>query len=161
MRGCLLALSLSSCAHYAHGIPNFAQVEPGIYRGGEPTRQGWKYLRSLGVDSVVQLDYDWERSANAPTGISVYQISMPPADADDLFRGPSVSDLTLAANLIGVRTGSIFVHCLHGQDRTGVVIAAYRHVVEGWTKQRAIEEAKRLGLHSLLFGLMRSWEALP
>lgn len=33
------------------------------------------------------------------------------------------------------------VHCLHGSDRTGVVIAAYRMVVQGWSKERSIDES--------------------
>ena len=36
--------------------------------------------------------------------------------------------------------GPFFVHCQHGSDRTGVCIAAYRIVVQGWTKQDAIRE---------------------
>jgi protein tyrosine/serine phosphatase len=34
----------------------------------------------------------------------------------------------------------IFVHCLHGADRTGMVVAVYRVVVEGWSKEEALRE---------------------
>ena len=35
--------------------PNLAQVEPGVWRGGQPTEQGWRDLRSLGITNVVKL----------------------------------------------------------------------------------------------------------
>ena len=34
----------------------------------------------------------------------------------------------------------VLVHCEHGSDRTGVCMAAYRVVVQGWTKEDAIRE---------------------
>lgn len=41
----------SSCAsdRMIHGIPNLAQVESGVWRGGQPTDEGWTYLKSVGV----------------------------------------------------------------------------------------------------------------
>jgi protein-tyrosine phosphatase len=39
----------------------------------------------------------------------------------------------------------IYVHCLHGQDRTGYVIAAYRMLIQGWSFKRAYQEAKDMG----------------
>lgn len=32
------------------------------------------------------------------------------------------------------------VHCWHGSDRTGAVIAAYRIVQQGWSQHDAIDE---------------------
>jgi protein tyrosine/serine phosphatase len=32
----------------------------------------------------------------------------------------------------------VFVHCQHGADRTGLICAAYRLVICGWTKEEAI-----------------------
>jgi protein tyrosine/serine phosphatase len=39
------------------------------------------------------------------------------------------------------------VHCQHGADRTGALVALYRVVVQGWTKERAVEEMNRGGYH--------------
>ena len=49
-----------------------------------------------------------------------------------------------------------FVHCAHGQDRTGLVVAVYR-VRHGWTKAQAQAEMLRLGFHPTLLGLWQSW----
>ncbi|MEO0526765.1 MAG: dual specificity protein phosphatase family protein, partial [Bacteroidota bacterium] len=43
----------------------------------------------------------------------------------------------------------VLVHCWHGSDRTGAVMAAYRVVFENWSKEDAISELRRpeLGYH--------------
>ncbi len=45
----------------------------------------------------------------------------------------------------------VFVHCEHGSDRTGVCVAAYRIVVQGWSKPDAIREMTEgdYGFHSI------------
>ena len=50
----------------------------------------------------------------------------------------------------------VFVHCLHGADRTGTMCAAYRVVVDGWTKQQAIDEMTKGG-----YGFHPVWTNLP
>ena len=32
------------------------------------------------------------------------------------------------------------MHCWHGSDRTGTVIAMYRMVVQGWSREDALDE---------------------
>lgn len=170
----LAAIALGGCAPviYTHGIPNFQVVdappERAVYRGGEPTAEGWRYLHDqLHVCYAVQLDYDWERpkGVTPPDGVSVEELSMPPADADDLFRGPSAEALATAAlyvdSAMQVSICAVYVHCLHGNDRTGAVVATYRHLFQHWTKKAALEEARRLGFHVELIGLLRAWEAVP
>src|SRR5581483_6427270 len=47
----------------AAGVPNFHQVAPNIYRGGQPTDQGWNSLAKLGVKTVIDLRRENEHSA--------------------------------------------------------------------------------------------------
>lgn len=42
---------------------------------------------------------------------------------------------------------NVLIHCLHGEDRTGICIAAYRIKYQGWTVDRAREEMFSLGFH--------------
>ena len=51
--------------------------------------------------------------------------------------------------------GPLLVHCLHGSDRTGVVIAMYRIINQGWSKQQAIDELENggFGFHSIFFNI--------
>ena len=45
------------------------------------------------------------------------------------------------------------VHCLHGSDRTGTVVAGYRIAAQGWSKEKAIDEFVNggFGYHSFWF----------
>jgi tyrosine-protein phosphatase SIW14 len=39
-----------------------------------------------------------------------------------------------------------YVHCKHGRDRTGVMVALYRVEVSRWTGEEAVREAEKRGL---------------
>ena len=47
--------------------------------------------------------------------------------------------------------GPFLIHCQHGADRTGVMSAMYRIVVQGWSKDEAIKEMVdgNYGFHSV------------
>lgn len=49
----------------------------------------------------------------------------------------------------------VLVHCRVGADRTGMLMAAYRVVIQGWTKTEAIEEMTRGG-----YGFNPLWQTL-
>lgn len=58
---------------YTHGVPNLAQVDEGVWRGGQPTDVGWKYLKSLGVTNVVKLNLGKDDEAEA-VGLKVTSV---------------------------------------------------------------------------------------
>lgn len=43
----------------------------------------------------------------------------------------------------------VFVHCSKGVDRTGMMVALYRILVQGWPKPKALEEMERMGFHQI------------
>ena len=45
------------------------------------------------------------------------------------------------------RDKKIFVHCRYGDDRTGMMIAAYRMADEAWTSDEARKEMEKFGFH--------------
>jgi protein-tyrosine phosphatase len=47
----------------------------------------------------------------------------------------------------------IFIHCRRGADRTGTVIACYRIAYDRWQNQKALKEAKSLGMSWTQMGL--------
>ena len=56
----------------------------------------------------------------------------------------------------------VLVHCEHGSDRTGTMVAIYRIAFEGWTKAQATDEMINggFGIHPMWQNLLRYIEAL-
>jgi len=43
----------------------------------------------------------------------------------------------------------VYVHCRHGQDRTGIVVAAYRMKLQGWSLADAETEMQAFGFNDV------------
>ena len=50
----------------------------------------------------------------------------------------------------------VYVHCALGQDRTGVVVAAYRMDVDGWSFEDAEKEMQSFGFNDTWIHLKKS-----
>lgn len=133
------------------GIPNFAEVASGIFRGGQPNAEGWAYLRSRGVRQVVKLNPTSEAADNP--GFPVETNYFPIDKTRQILTEP---DLQSIRDVIAFITPGTFVHCTHGQDRTGLIIGCWR-LRQGWTKAAAWDEMLARGFHPLLFGLWKAW----
>ena len=133
------------------GILNFCEVTPGIlWRGGKLDQHGAAWLMQHGVRTIINLELIRDdRAAFAAAPISdagVYEA--------DYFRirdwqplakwAPSILDDHIAHFLamVSERPKPVYVHCLFGMDRTGVMIAAYRMLVEGVATETAIAEMR-------------------
>jgi hypothetical protein len=122
-------------------IPDFAAVTPALYRGAQPRQNGFEALAKMGIQIVVDLrgDRDGDRAEVTSLGMQYvpmhWQCSFP---KDRIF----ADFLTLIRKNQGKK---IFVHCRVGDDRTGMMIAAYRMAEEGWTAKRALDEMAKYG----------------
>lgn len=143
------------------GIPNFREVAPGVYRGGHPTAEGWAYLKAKGVRTVVRLHLPSEGSDDEAEalGMTLIDASGPPATVKDVFGAPTPERLKLAVDSLRDESlRPVYVHCLHGQDRTGLIVGLYRVLHDGRTKDAAYEEMRRHGFHRSLRGLRTVWK---
>ncbi len=153
---CLCATSDATSFPPTNGIPNFAVVDElkRIYRGGQPTAEGWAYLKSIGVTNVVKLNTDDEAS-DAPgerLGMTICKFAM---TARQQLLGTTVQQkVKAAADHI---TANTFVHCKLGKNRTGTVIGYYRITRCGWTKGEARKEMNQYGWRDSLPGLQLFW----
>ena len=66
-------------------------------------------------------------------------------------------DLLGKAEAVSIATPGTFVHCSHGQDRTGLLVGLYR-LKQGWAKTNAYTEMLTNGFHPALHGLHEFWE---
>jgi len=73
---------------------------------------------------------------------------MPPSDAQ------VAEFLKLFRDAPGQR---VFVHCHYGEDRTGVMVAAYRIAMQNWTADQALREMNSFGFHYNLYRTMKAY----
>jgi protein tyrosine phosphatase (PTP) superfamily phosphohydrolase (DUF442 family) len=128
------------------GLPNLDRVTAGLYRGAQPSAEGFAELNKLGIRTDVNLrsGHDEKQQAEA-AGLRYVSIPMHAWHAEDEDIAAFLKAVTDPEN------GPYFVHCQHGSDRTGVCIAAYRVAVQGWPKEEAVREMTGgdYGFHSI------------
>lgn len=138
------------------GIQNLRLVAPGIYRGGQPTTDAaWNWLKDQGITRVVKLNLEGDGSDIAAEALGMDLRYYPINVVEQLVFRPKIADVRGAVSAIGPNT---YVHCTHGEDRTGLVIACYRVWNNGWAKERAEAEMEDCGFHWELLGLELFWE---
>ncbi len=126
MRFFLLALALPAFGGSVQGIHNFYKVDEHVYRGAQPTDEGFQYLAKIGVKTVIDLRGASEGRRNEEsvvTAAGMKYINIPMTG----LTPPSEAEITKILGMLEDGTaGPVFVHCQRGADRTGAVIASYR-----------------------------------
>ena len=139
------------------GCGNLYKVSATLYRGEQPTSEGFKELEKIGIKTVVNLrSLHSDRDELEDTKLAYEHIRM---EAWDPEQEEMERFLKIAAD---PTKQPVFVHCLHGADRTGTMVAVFRIVVEGWDKEKALEEMKNgpFGFHEVFQGLPEFIEEL-
>jgi len=125
-------------------IPRFQMISAGLYRGGQPERNGFEYLQKNGFKTIVNLRTENDEEAivkelgmnyvHIPVSIKMWS-KIPDAAIEQYFK--IVND---PANY------PIFFHCRRGADRTGAMAAFYRMSMQGWEPKKAYSEARDVGM---------------
>src|SRR5437867_8648557 len=127
----------------AEAIPRFQMIAPGLYRGGQPERVGFQYLKDNGIKTVINLRTENDEEVivkelgmnyiHIPISIKPWS-EIPAAAIEQYFK------------VLGDRANyPIFFHCRRGADRTGALAAIYRIVVQEWEPKKAYSEARQIG----------------
>ena len=131
------------------GVPNFHQVNQNVYRGAQPSKQGFESLASLGVKTIIDLRGGGGRSheeEKAVQAAGMQYIAIPLSG----YAAPSDQQVSKLLSLLNDATsGPVFVHCRRGADRTGTVIACYRISHDHWDNAKALAEAASDGMSRL------------
>ncbi len=129
-------------------MTNCYRIEPDLYRSAQPTRDGFRKLAGLGVKTVLDVAGGLGDTQIAQgTAVTLLHVPMSAFGLRDERVLQALRILADPANR------PLVIHCRQGADRTGAIVALYRVVVQGWTKQDAIREMDRGGYHhSFLFG---------
>jgi len=125
-----------------HGLPNCYKVSEQLYRSSQPTADGMRSAEQLGVRTVVDLRWGQsDRDRVAGTALAYVHIPMHPTHIKN-------KDVVEFLRIVTDKHRTpVLVHCHAGADRTGLMTAVYRVIVQGWSKRDAIEELERGGYH--------------
>ncbi len=130
-----------------------------LYRGAQPSAEGMRQLQAMGIKTVVSLRAfhdDDEELAGTALGHERIRIKSWHAEDEDVERFLRI--------VTDPAKQPVFVHCQHGADRTGMMCAIYRMVVQGWSADAASAEMRDggYGFHSIwtnLFNYVRAFDA--
>jgi protein tyrosine phosphatase (PTP) superfamily phosphohydrolase (DUF442 family) len=117
-------------------LKNWYQLDADVYRSEQPTREGFEEIRAKGIETIINLR-DKHSDAPLAEGLGFQLVDVPMTAG-----GFSEEDIVKALVAIQSAPKPVLVHCQYGADRTGVVMAMYRIVVQGWAKQDALAEMR-------------------
>ena len=114
---------------------NLHQMTPTLYRSGLPDSGALPLLEKLKIGTVINFlpesDATWLKTAD------IKQVQL-------TYRTNHVDDSDVLAALRAIQqaesNGPVLMHCKHGSDRTGLMAAMYRVVIQGWSKEDALNE---------------------
>ena len=128
-------------------LKNFYSISDNVYRSKQPSAEAMVELEKRGFKGILNLrHYKKDDYKASGTKLNLQHI---PINTWTL----SKRELMAAVKILKEAEKPILVHCLHGSDRTGAVIAAYRILEMGWSKKEAIMELKYggFGYHQFYF----------
>jgi protein tyrosine/serine phosphatase len=164
----IVSLALPSHAAPADTtISNFSKVNDVLYRGGRPKPADLSYLQSLNVRTVINLQGGdlnnpwyrafmkwWEPGELASAIAAEMNLSeslglrffSKPLDAIDPVSDEDDVHIDEILTIMGNPAAQpVFVHCEHGVDRTGLIIALYEVKYMGMSPLDAYNEWRAVG----------------
>lgn len=120
------------------GLSNLHQVTPMLYRSAQPDATSGDALRKLGIKTVLSFR---KRNKDEPLhntpGVTFKRYPLYTWDIEE-------EDILEVLRILNNPANQpVLVHCAHGADRTGLMMASYRMIIQGWSKEAAITEMKQ------------------
>lgn len=140
-----LAFSLNLLA----AIPNEQMIHENLYRGGRPEMSDIDRLAEQNFKLIINFEDDAkavaaEKKYAEQKGIRFLSF---PMNAWETPNDEAVNEILKI--LVSTKKEKVFIHCKHGRDRTGLMSALYRVLVQKWNSQDAYSEMIDLGFRKL------------
>jgi len=127
--------------HRAHA------VRPGLlYRSRQPRAEDFPGLQRRRITRIVNLcteSEDPQAFADEAATCSAYGMRMIHIPIGTDF--PRDDQIERFLRELNQPDGATLVHCAHGRSRTGIMVAAFRVVIDAWPIRRAFAEMLRYG----------------
>jgi len=123
-------------------IDNFGRVDDNFYRGGQPVGKDYAALAAAGIKTIISLTSDDaqpdERAQAEAAGMKFVQIPM------TTHQVPTAAQIAEFLGIVNNKSAQpVYVHCVGGRHRTGVMTAVYRITNENWSAAQAFAEMKQ------------------
>ena len=123
------------CDDCMPGVINFAKVDRALWRGAQPTAEGFKALEKAGAKTIVSFRHDHD-DLDALKGTTLRYLRFP-----SRAWSAKKKDLLLFLKVMeDPANWPVYIHCAQGRDRTGYNAAAYRLVIQGWETEPVLQE---------------------
>lgn len=123
--------------------PYQAKVSEALWRGSRVDEADIAALAAKGFRGIVDLRRESNSDAESARIFGLAALRVPILDNDH----PSIEQVKdFLAFVAKPEHQPVYVHCQAGKGRTGVMVAAYRMAVLGWTLEQALAEAESRGL---------------
>ena len=131
----------------ASSIKNFLRVNEQICTGGQPTMAELEKLKQEGVRAIINLrrpsEYNAEEEAAKASELGLRYVNIPVDSSDP--QDAQVDEFLKATDDPANRPA--FIHCASA-GRVGAFWMVRRVQRDGWSLEKAEDEAKRIGMHS-------------
>ena len=131
------------------GLSNMYKVDEGVYRSEQPKKTQLEAAAKYGITEILNLrQWHSNKKFAKNTNLILHKVRMNAHDMNDY-------EIVRALKIIKNRKGAILIHCHHGSDRTGAIVAMYRIIFQNWSKEQAIEELKNdcFGFHGIYINI--------
>ncbi|NVN89830.1 MAG: tyrosine-protein phosphatase [Desulfuromonadales bacterium] len=127
------------------GLDNAGRVAPGVFRGAQPGTGGYATLKAMGIRTVIDMrTTESEKQQVEAAGMKAIVV---PIEMNRNGLREKVD--RVVALMADPANQPVYVHCRHGQDRTGIVVAAFRMKQQCWSLADAEAEMQAYGFNDV------------
>ncbi len=126
---------------------NLFRITPNFFRSARLQKEDVKLVQSLGIKTVISLrNFHHDDKILKNSGIKMQRVPI-----NTWAVGDDKVIAALRAIKAAEKEGSVLLHCQHGADRTGMVVAMYRMIYMDWSREQALDELQNggYGYHSM------------
>jgi tyrosine-protein phosphatase SIW14 len=135
------------------------QVDAYVWRGARPQSSEYAEIKAK-FATVISLEGEAEDMRESDELAPVHVVSRPITFWEIYWSGITQSHLIGILQSITAAPKPVLIHCEHGEDRTGLVVAAWRVYTGEMSPSQAWAEALAFGYREVInFGLNKTWAA--
>lgn len=135
------------CDACVPGVINFAKISDALWRGAQPTAEGFRQLERMGLRTVVSFRHDHD-DLELLKGTRLKYLRIP----SRAYHPSEASIVTFLKAIEDPANWPVYIHCAQGRDRTGYNAAAYRMVFQGWNAEDSIREMNTFHFNKIWIG---------